>query len=221
LVLDENLAQSDEIFPVALSQQMPLGTPVEDSVSRLHRAYKKLPQIDNNASVMSSSSGAPVMGVSEIHRLMKHLPIAIAMLFKELHLSWSLDVPRTLDDQATVAESPTSSKVFISYYHEDVQQAERVCAAVQDAGFETWMDKSDLPAGDWDDNLEKNGLRQSRAMIVIASPEAMESKEVHDEWHYAREHPCWLPGTSVQVFRRNHATPPSGRHDVTRPARGC
>jgi hypothetical protein len=148
--------------------------------------------VDNNASVMSSSSGAPVMGVSEIHRLMKHLPVAIAMLFKELHLSWGLDVPRTLDDQATVAESPTGSKVFISYYHEDVQQAERVCAAVQDAGFETWMDKSDLPAGDWDDNLEKNGLRQSRAMIVIASPEAMESKEVHDEWHYAREHRLML-----------------------------
>ena len=51
------------------------------------------------------------------------------------------------------------------------------------------MDIHDLPDGqDWDTALENEGLNNSSAMVLIASQEALDSREVMNEINYALKH---------------------------------
>jgi hypothetical protein len=79
----------------------------------------------------------------------------------------------------------TTDKVFISYSHVDQKFARKLTiwlAKTLDIGV--WIDMDDIPVGvKWSSAIQ-DGLEQCEVMIVIITPEAMESVNVEDEWQY-------------------------------------
>ena len=75
--------------------------------------------------------------------------------------------------------------VFISYHRADLAVAERVRAHLTTHRVATWMDRYDIPAGAyWPDEIDK-GLSRAGLVVGLLSPEAVESRNVKNEWDWA------------------------------------
>jgi hypothetical protein len=75
-------------------------------------------------------------------------------------------------------------KIFISYSHKDDAFALKLATQLSQAGAYIWMDVRNIPAGmNWSSEIQK-GLEQSELMIVILSPDSMQSQQVEKEWLY-------------------------------------
>lgn len=90
--------------------------------------------------------------------------------------------------------------VFISYSRQDAEFAFRVQAALAAVGIRTWVDQIEIMPGtaDWEDML-RDAIKQSRALILIASPTSRKSLYVKDELQIARDskcpvYPLWVLG---------------------------
>ncbi len=82
----------------------------------------------------------------------------------------------------------SEQQVFISYQRTDGDFARQVRAHLAAAGVATWMDEYDIPAGAyWPDEID-TGLAASGIVIGILSPDAVESRNVKNEWDWALQH---------------------------------
>jgi hypothetical protein len=78
--------------------------------------------------------------------------------------------------------------IFISHSSRDDHFVNDLSARLSRRGYTTWVDHQDIPAGKvWDDVVE-DALHRSDAMILVLSPEAVESREVKVEWGEFRTH---------------------------------
>lgn len=81
------------------------------------------------------------------------------------------------------------SRVFICYSREDSAFADRLVADLKAAGVPTWRDVDDIP-GDVAANTQSwrravnAALRECTHMIVVLSPDAVDSIEVEAEWNH-------------------------------------
>ncbi len=76
-------------------------------------------------------------------------------------------------------------KVFISHSHKDNTLAEKVARTLKAAGMDTWYDKWEImPGENWAEKMAK-GLRESNAMVVLISPDSLESEKVRMDIDYA------------------------------------
>ncbi len=76
-------------------------------------------------------------------------------------------------------------KVFISYSHKDAPLARRVADALEEAGLDIWDAEREIVPGDnWAKKVAE-GLEESDAMVVLLTPEALESKVIRREIEYA------------------------------------
>ncbi len=76
-------------------------------------------------------------------------------------------------------------KIFISYKRENEPFARLVRENLLAWGYAVWMDIFDIPKGSyWPDEIDK-GLRASDVVIGILSPQAVESRNVKNEWDWA------------------------------------
>ncbi len=76
-------------------------------------------------------------------------------------------------------------KVFISYNHTDEALARKVAKYLQAAGLEVWDDQREiLPGDNWADKVAQ-ALRDSDAMVVLLTPNALRSHWIHSEIEYA------------------------------------
>lgn len=76
-------------------------------------------------------------------------------------------------------------KVFISYSHKDEPLASRVVASLEAAGLDAWYSKREIMPGDnWADKIAQ-GLRESDAMVVLLTPNALESGSLLWDIDYA------------------------------------
>ena len=76
-------------------------------------------------------------------------------------------------------------RVFISYHRADVAVAEAVRACLVENNIASWMDQYDIPAGAyWPDEIDK-GLGTSDFVVGLLSPDAVESRNVKNEWDWA------------------------------------
>jgi len=76
-------------------------------------------------------------------------------------------------------------KTYLSYARPDQDLAKELFDGLQKAGHEVWYDEYELDPGYvWGRKLDK-ALKTSQAMIVLVSPESMNSKEVRRELEYA------------------------------------
>jgi CRP-like cAMP-binding protein len=75
-------------------------------------------------------------------------------------------------------------KLFVSYSRRDLEFVMRLTADLEKHGIHTWIDMYNInPAESWTREIGR-GLESSQAMLLILSPDALESKNVEDEWLY-------------------------------------
>lgn len=74
--------------------------------------------------------------------------------------------------------------IFISHSSKDKAFAKKLVQTLEEHGLDTWMDSDDIRAGiKWSSAIQE-GLNQGSLMVVILSPDSMQSKNVEDEWQY-------------------------------------
>jgi hypothetical protein len=75
-----------------------------------------------------------------------------------------------------------ADQVFISYSHRDEEFVTRLASDLhQQVSGGVWFDRSDLQAGQrWRDKIAA-GIRDCKALILVLSPDALDSVEVHKE----------------------------------------
>ncbi len=104
------------------------------------------------------------------------------------------DLIRTISDIAaknrSVKDKPKqksdlSNQIFISHSHIDADFAELLKFYLEKEGINCWMDNDRLKVGqDWREEID-SGIKQSKGVIVIMSPEARKSEYVTYEWAFA------------------------------------
>ncbi|HYI14205.1 MAG TPA: TIR domain-containing protein, partial [Thermomicrobiales bacterium] len=118
-----------------------------------------------------------------------------------------------------------SRQVFISYQRSDHAFARDVREHLAAAGVTTWMDQFDIAVGAyWTDEIDK-GLAASDIVVGVLSPDAVESRNVKNEWDWAIQNdkpllllqyrPCVVPHRYVSInFIDATGADPSGAFDA-------
>ena len=75
-------------------------------------------------------------------------------------------------------------KVFISHSHETKALAKKLGEALKRAGLEAWNDEEILPGDNWAQKIAQ-ALEESQAMVVLLSPDSLDSTMVRREIEYA------------------------------------
>jgi len=76
-------------------------------------------------------------------------------------------------------------KVFISYSSKDEALASKLVESLEDAGLDAWYTKREVMPGDnWAEKIAA-GLKESNAMVVLVTPDALESDSVQSSISYA------------------------------------
>ena len=92
-------------------------------------------------------------------------------------------------------------KVFLSYARPDQRVANRLASSLRNAGLTVWdPEREILPGDNWAVKLGR-ALDRSNAMVVILSPDAIESQAVRKEIEYALASPRFR-GRLIPVLAR-------------------
>ena len=76
-------------------------------------------------------------------------------------------------------------KVFLSHAHSDRVLARKVADVLQESGLEVWNEEREvLPGDNWAEKVNK-ALRESEAMVVLLTPDAVRSSHVRREIEFA------------------------------------
>ena len=76
-------------------------------------------------------------------------------------------------------------KVFISYASTDEVLASKLVQSLEAAGLDAWYQKREIMPGDnWAEKIAQ-GLKESNAMVVLLTPDALESDAVQSSISYA------------------------------------
>lgn len=73
-------------------------------------------------------------------------------------------------------------KVFISYSHKDVTFARKLRRDLEALGFSVWMDEKDVKVGSSFTKKIEEGINYAEYVIVVISPDSVESGWVELEW---------------------------------------
>ena len=80
---------------------------------------------------------------------------------------------------------PPESPLFLSYSRKDYYFAESLAFHLLREGVPVWLDVRDLePGKDWERGLE-GALDDANAVVLVASPDSVESPHVRNEWQRA------------------------------------
>ena len=74
--------------------------------------------------------------------------------------------------------------VFISHSDKDKDLVRRVADVLRETGMEVWDDREILPGDNWAEKIAK-ALEESQAMVVLLTPEALDSKWMSWDIEYA------------------------------------
>jgi hypothetical protein len=76
-------------------------------------------------------------------------------------------------------------QTFISYKREDQQFAERLRDSLRAWGYRTWIDIENIEKGAyWPDEIDE-GLATADVVVGVISPDALQSRNVKNEWDWA------------------------------------
>ncbi len=75
-------------------------------------------------------------------------------------------------------------KVFISHAHQDETLARKVAAVLEADGLEVWDGSEIVPGENWAEKISQ-ALKESEAMVVLLTPDALRSNWVRREIEYA------------------------------------
>jgi hypothetical protein len=77
------------------------------------------------------------------------------------------------------------SLLFFSYAHADAGFALKLAGSLRSAGAHLWIDQLDIREGDPGDQAAEQALTRAESLLMILSPDAVESKNVMDEVSFA------------------------------------
>jgi sulfatase modifying factor 1 len=77
--------------------------------------------------------------------------------------------------------------VFVSYSHRDAGSVFPEIVMLRDRGYRIWYDEGIDPGNEWPEAVAK-ALKRCAAFVVYISPNAVDSKNVRDEIHFAIKH---------------------------------
>lgn len=107
--------------------------------------------------------------------------------------------PAAISEMAQLSEL-AQNYIFISYTHHDAEFVTRLRNDLQEGGVNVWVDFIGLKAGtpDWEQAI-RDAIRDSRAVLLVTSPQARESFYVRDEIAVANMekkpiYPVWAAG---------------------------
>ena len=81
----------------------------------------------------------------------------------------------------------TPLSIFISYSHADSAFVDQLEADLRQQGFETWVDRQRLAGGQrWRRELQE-AVEQAQVLLIVLSPDAIDSLSVQVEFEYALE----------------------------------
>lgn len=76
-------------------------------------------------------------------------------------------------------------KVFLSYSHKDSELAKQIANELYENGLEVWNSETEiLPGDNWAEKVS-DALKDSNAMVVLITPESLESRTVQREIEFA------------------------------------
>lgn len=78
-------------------------------------------------------------------------------------------------------------KIFISYSRKDAKFTDRLATDLNARGIATWQDKRDIPAGSRWDREVGQALVECSHLLVVITPDSMDSENVLDEVNEALE----------------------------------
>jgi len=77
------------------------------------------------------------------------------------------------------------NQIFISYAHKDTDFVELLRIKLKEADIVAWVDHNSLKAGtDWQKSIDE-GIKNSMAVVLVMSPDSLNSHFVTYEWSYA------------------------------------
>jgi formylglycine-generating enzyme required for sulfatase activity len=95
------------------------------------------------------------------------------------------------------------SLLFFSYAHAEAEFALKLAKSLRSAGANLWIDQLDIQPGDHWDRAVEQALTKAESLLIILSPDAVDSKNVMDEVSFALEEnkrvvpvlykPCKIP----------------------------
>jgi hypothetical protein len=74
------------------------------------------------------------------------------------------------------------TRIFVSYSHTDSDFARRLARDLKQSGAQVWIDAEDIPAGAKWDRAVQDGLDNCQIMLVIITPQSVDSLDVEQEW---------------------------------------
>ncbi len=75
--------------------------------------------------------------------------------------------------------------IFVSYAHSDNDFVELLKIRLSESNIQTWIDHSSLKAGnDWRVSIDE-GIKSSKAVVLVMSPDSLGSHYVTYEWSFA------------------------------------
>src|SRR5215468_1480102 len=99
-----------------------------------------------------------------------------------------------------MADDTTSQHIFVSYSRANKEIVERFITDLQSQNLNVWVDKQGLKAGtpNWEQAL-RDAIRNSHAVLLLASPDSRRSNYVSDELSIAEMYnrpiyPVWAVG---------------------------
>lgn len=76
------------------------------------------------------------------------------------------------------------ARIFISYSRVDEDFARRLADSLKNIGVDIWLDVSEIPVGvNWSSSIQE-ALDMCSAMLLIISPDSMQSENVENEWQF-------------------------------------
>ncbi|MCL4250171.1 MAG: TIR domain-containing protein [Anaerolineae bacterium] len=88
---------------------------------------------------------------------------------------------------AIQAKTETNARVFISYSRKQSKFALKLVAFLSNNGIPFWIDTADIVAGrNWTTTIHQ-GLQECTLMLVVVTPDSMNSVNVQDEWQFFRD----------------------------------
>jgi serine/threonine protein kinase len=117
--------------------------------------------------------------------------------------------PPALPPSPDQAAAPEQAQVFISYTSADAEKVLAIARQLEEAGIKVWRDGDRILGGQYYGEQIVHALAHSKAVLLMCSPEAFRSDNVHREvlltWdYYHRTYlPIWIspPGEIPDRFR--------------------
>jgi hypothetical protein len=92
------------------------------------------------------------------------------------------------------------SHIFISYARKDSACVDQVVNRLEAQGLPVWIDKYNIPGGEWWGPAIQEGVRHAAAILVFWSQNARDSEHVRDEITWALQQKAQNPSRNLQII---------------------